>query len=71
MIFLNVFGLISLAVWTLAALGVKFTTVFTSTVPLAVVAFLTLCPGIYVGWVSLCCWRRVYGYDWFMVPHFE
>jgi hypothetical protein len=71
MIFLNIFGLISLTIWTLAVLEIKFYGIFTSLIPLAGVAFLTLCPGIYGAWVSFCCWRRVYGYDWFMIPHFE
>ena len=30
----------------------------------------TLCPGLYGLWVTICCWRRVYGYDWFMLPEF-
>jgi hypothetical protein len=71
MIFLNIFGLIALTVWALAVLEIKFNGVFTSLVPLLAVAFLTLCPGIYGAWVSFCCWRRVYRYDWFMIPHFE
>jgi hypothetical protein len=31
---------------------------------------LLLTPGLYCLFLSLCCWRRVGGYDWWMIPHF-
>lgn len=70
MIALNLFGITALTVWTLAFFEIKFYNVFTSIAPLAFIAFVTLCPGLYGLWVTLCCWRRVYGYDWFMLPEF-
>jgi hypothetical protein len=27
-------------------------------------------PGIYCIFMSICCWRRLGGYDWWMIPHF-
>ena len=70
MIALNLFGFTALTVWLLAVLEIKFYDTFTSIVPLAFIAFVTLCPGLYGLWVTICCWRRVYGYDWFMLPEF-
>jgi hypothetical protein len=29
-----------------------------------------LAPGVYCLFLSLCCWRRLGGYDWWMIPHF-
>jgi hypothetical protein len=71
MIFLNIFGFAALTVFTLAYFEVKFVGLFTSLIPIAVASFLTLCPGIYGAWLCFACWRKFYGYDWFMVPNYD
>lgn len=25
-------------------------------------------PSLYVFWICFCCWRRIEGYDWWMIP---
>ena len=30
-----------------------------------------LVPGLYEAWILGCCWKRVKGYDWWMIPHFD
>lgn len=70
MVFLNIVGIAALIVWCLSFFGIKFENTFKSLIPLAFVAFITLCPGLYGLWVSVCCWRRVYGYDWNIIPEF-
>jgi hypothetical protein len=71
MVLLNIIGFTALTVWILGVLEIKFYDTFTSLIPLAFTAFVTLCPGLYGLVVSFCCWRRVYGYDWYMIPHYE
>jgi hypothetical protein len=71
MIFLNLFGFAALTVFFLAFFEVRFVGVFTSIIPIAFVAFLTLCPGLYGAWLCFACWRRFYGYDWLMVPNYD
>lgn len=39
-------------------------------IPVAVFSAVTLVPGFWILWISVCCWRRVDGYDWWMIPHF-
>jgi hypothetical protein len=34
-------------------------------------AFMTLIPGLYALWITICCWRRVPGYTWAMIPFFD
>lgn len=67
--FLLFIGMSSFIFLTLSYFEICFTDCVTSLVPVAVLAFLTLTPSIYGTWVSFCCWRRVYGYDWFMIPN--
>jgi hypothetical protein len=71
MIFMNIVGFSALTVWLLAYFGIKFDHPDLPLVPIGIIAFLMLCPGIYGGWVSFCCWRRRYGYDWFMIPNYD
>jgi hypothetical protein len=71
MIFMNIVGFCALTIWLLAYFRIKFYSTFVSIVPIGIVAFLMLCPGIYGAWVSFSCWRRRYGYDWFMIPHYD
>lgn len=64
-------GLSTTAVWFLATFHIKFDDVLVTVNPLLFVSFITLCPSLYAGWVSICCWRKVYGYDWNMIPDWE
>lgn len=67
--FLLLMGISSLTFLILAYFEICFTDCVTSLIPVAFIAFLTLTPSLYGVWVSFCCWRRVYGYDWFMIPN--
>jgi hypothetical protein len=71
MIFLNLFGFAALTVFMLAYLEIRFVAFFPSLVPIAAACFLTLCPGLYGAWLCFACWRKFYGYDWFMVPNYD
>jgi hypothetical protein len=71
MAFLNLMGLLVLSLFTRALFDVRLRAAFTSIAPLALVAFILLCPGLYGAWVSACAWRRVRGYDWAMIPRFQ
>ncbi|KAK8888213.1 hypothetical protein M9Y10_039277 [Tritrichomonas musculus] len=67
--FLLLLGISSLTFLILSYFEICFIDCVTSLVPVAAIAFLTLTPSLYGVWVSFCCWRRVYGYDWFMIPN--
>lgn len=67
---LLVFGFTFLTVWILAVTGTKFYTA-NSIHSFAIMAFITLCPGLWALWNSVCSWRRVKGYDWGMIPFFD
>lgn len=32
---------------------------------------ITLLPGLYILFLAICCWRRVKGYGWWMIPYVE
>lgn len=69
--FLLIFGFASLYFGLNAFLGIKYDDLFTTPGVLLFVAAITLIPGLYAAWVTVCCWRRVPGYDWWILPHFE
>ena len=71
MVFLLVFGFSVATVWFMAFFRIRFYEVISSLTSLFIIGFLALCPGLYALWVSICCWRRVPGYDWWIIPHFE
>ena len=39
-------------------------------IPLIIYSLITIFPGLWIFWISICCWRRIDGYDWWMIPHF-
>ena len=68
---LLVIGLPTFFVFILAAAKIAFYEHIRSVSSLGVVSFLTLTPGLYVLWLTICCWRRVDGYKWGMIPFFD
>lgn len=70
-LFLFSIGFSALMVFIFAYLKICFYEYITSLVPLGAIAFLTLTPSVYGAYVAFCCWRRVYGYDWYMIPNFD
>lgn len=40
---------------------------YSSKLIIASIAILTI-PSLYVFWICFCCWRRIDGYDWWMIP---
>jgi len=71
MVALLCFGIPSFTVFILAALQIRFYDSINSLGGLAFVSFITLMPGIYALWITVCCWRRVKGYSWDMIPYFD
>ena len=64
-------GIPTFIVFILAATKTAFHEHISSLSSLAGVSFITLTPGLYVLWVTICCWRRVEGYKWGMIPFFD
>lgn len=71
MIFLLIFGFSTGSVWFLAFFRIRFYEAIDHLGVLFLLSAITLIPGIYAAFVSFCCWRRVRGYDWWIIPHFE
>ena len=71
MVFLLIFGFSTGTVWFLAFFRIRFYEVIDHLGVLFILSAITLIPGIYAAVVSFCCWRRVRGYDWWIIPHFE
>ena len=67
---LLVIGIPTFIVFLLSTFNIAFSEL-RSPSSLAVVSFLTLTPGLYVLWLTICCWRRVKGYRWGMIPFFD
>jgi hypothetical protein len=38
---------------------------------LFVLGVILAAPGVYCIFLSVCCWRRLGNYDWWMIPHFS
>ncbi|EAY20494.1 hypothetical protein TVAG_238660 [Trichomonas vaginalis G3] len=36
---------------------------------LLVTTIFIVVPSLYILFISFCCWRRIAGYDWWMIPH--
>ena len=70
-ILLFVIGLFALACAFAPAYGYTNGRVEENTIPFLIIAFICLTPSLYNIWVLTCCWRRVKGYRWSMVPFFE
>ena len=68
---LLIIGIPTFIVFVLAATKTAFYEHVTSLSSLAAVSFITLVPGLYVLWLTICCWRRVDGYRWGMIPFFD
>ena len=68
---LLVIGIPSFIVFILAEMNMSWCQHIESPSSLAVVSFLTLTPGLYVLYLTICCWRRVDGYKWGMIPFFD
>jgi hypothetical protein len=68
---LLVFGATFVTLWTLWLVGHGIWADLRSPGSLLAMAFLTLCPGLYAFWITVCCWRRVPGYRWAMIPFFD
>ena len=71
MIGLLAFGIPIFTIFILALLKIKFYTYVKSYASFAFMSFITLCPGLYSLWITVCCWRRVKGYEWSMIPFFD
>ena len=71
MISLLLFGIPSFYIWILAFFRIQFYDYLDSLFPLGFISFITLCPGLYSLWISICCWRRIKGYNWNMIPFFD
>lgn len=70
MIALLLFGFTFLVIWIMAISGNRFYTA-NSVSSFGIMAFITLCPGLWALWNSVCAWRKVKGYDWGMIPFFD
>jgi hypothetical protein len=68
---LLVFGFAFLSMWLMAMLDIGFWSSLKSPSSLISMAFLTLCPGLYALWITVCCWRKIPGYTWGMIPFFD
>ena len=68
---LLLFGFTFLTIAILCATGQAFDTYNISYPSYAFMIFITLCPGLYSLWITICCWRRVDGYSWGMIPFFD
>jgi uncharacterized membrane protein len=68
---LLIFGFAFVTMWVLALLEIGIWAQIRSPGSMAGCAFLTLCPGLYAAWVTVCCWRRIPGYSWGMIPFFD
>lgn len=68
---LLVFGFSFLAIMILCASGICFETYNISYPSYLFMTFITLCPGLYSLWITICCWRHVKGYEWGMIPFFD
>lgn len=62
-------GFSMLVILILSYFEVRFTEIELDKPKFAFVACSMFASGFYVTWISLCCWRRVSGYDWWMIPH--
>ena len=71
MVFLLLFGISTGTVALLSVLRVYFYEGINNVGVLFFLSAITLIPGVYAAWTSFCCWRRVPGYDWWIIPHFE
>ena len=71
MIFLLIFGFSTGIVAFLSYFKIYFYEGINNIGVLFLLSAITLIPGIYAAWTSFCCWRRVPGYDWWIIPHFE
>ena len=67
-LFLLVFGIATTVAFVLAISGVDPFDSMNSYHWLPVLSFMSLCPAVYGAYVSLCCWRNVKGYDWWIIP---
>lgn len=68
--FLLVFGLSCFTFGILSYFGII--DIFIPTlIPFFGTATLTLLPGLYMLWISICSWRNVPGYGWWMIPHVD
>ncbi|KAH0794925.1 hypothetical protein GPJ56_001202 [Histomonas meleagridis] len=71
MIGLLVFGFAFVTIWASSVLDIGPFSTVNSPSSLAFCSFITLCPGLYALWITICCWRGVKGYDWGMIPFFD
>ena len=71
MVFLNVIGMILLTCFILSHFEIALTDFIPISWPFAGLSFITLGPGLYILFLTICCWRRVKGYGWWMIPYVE
>ena len=64
-------GIFAMACAFAPFLGYTNNNVEFNTIPLLVISFLALTPSLYNLWIMVCCWRRVPGYEWSMIPFFD
>ena len=68
---LLIIGLIALACALAPFYGYTNGAVEIHTKSLLFLAFLALTPSLYNCFIMFCCWRRIPGYRWSMIPFFE
>ena len=64
-------GIIGLACAIAPLLGYTNGNIENHVVSLFILAFMALTPSLYNCFVMFCCWRRVPGFAWSMIPFFE
>lgn len=71
MLFLIIFGTITLACFILSHFEIALTEFIPIPWPFLGLSCITLLPGLYILFVAICCWRRIKGYGWWMIPYVE
>ncbi|KAK8842553.1 hypothetical protein M9Y10_025410 [Tritrichomonas musculus] len=71
MIVLLILGTILGICFVLSHFEIALTDVIPVAWPFFGLSCITLLPSLYIFFVSICCWRRVKGYGWWMIPYVE
>lgn len=71
MIFLIIFGAMTLTFFILSHFEISFTEFIPVPWPFLGLSCITLLPGLYILFLTICCWRRIKGYGWWMIPYVE
>lgn len=69
-IFLSIFGVLTTTYWFLHNFKYVDHKIEQPYV-LLIISFLTLTPGFFGIFASFMCWRRVKGYDWWIIPNWD